>query len=427
LSRREFLGLGAAVVGGSLLAARRGSGDEVKLPRLTVLAPTLPNPAPPGVAEYVMDGLSIWEGEHQAMVDFDATALENIKAKILINIRQGYYVHDVMYCAGWAQEIAQRLVPLDTMISPNLRNDFPPFALKSFQWNDHTYGLPAVANPMILYLNRDLLTEAGISEAPTTWDELVSTAKAASREKSQGWVLPGGQTGGIGGLKSSSRVFFLQAGGHLFGSRGEPTIANDAGVAAVDMLADLLPFAGTAPLTIAGIQDATVAFLEGKTAMMMNWASMHDTMLHLMGSKSHFRLGTAPLPAGPVGRASIDSGDGWTIDNRSWQPSRAMDWIGFLLQPRVQVQMYAATGWLPISVKAITDPELVAAAPHAVAVHEQMNGRIDSGFRPNFDVVSQVIGSEIRLALQRKKTAITALRDATSQLNAASSSGLPLT
>ena len=427
VSRREVIGLGAAIVGGSLLAARRGRTDQASLPRLTVLAPTLPNPAPPGVAEYMMDGLSIWEGQHGTDVYFDATALENIKPKILINIRQGYYVHDMMYCAGWAQEIAQRLVPLDTLISPVLRNDLPPWSLSSFQWESRTYGVPSVANPMILYFNQDLLAEAGIQHVPSTWEELLDAKDAVEQKGATGWIFPGAQTGGIGGVMSSWQVFFLQAGGRLFGSRDEPTIANDAGVAAIEMLQGLLPTVGPSPLEIASLQDASVTFLEGKTAMMINWAGMYNILRDLMPADQGFRLGTAPLPAGPVGKASIDSGDGWTIDRRSWQSTRAMDLIQFFLQPRVQVQMYAATGWLPISVKAINDPVILAQAPHAPAVHEQLKSRIDSGFRPNFDVVTQVIGSEIRQALLGTKTPIGALRDATAQLNAASSSGVPLT
>lgn len=427
VTRREALGLGAAIIGGSLLAQRRSRSDTASLPRLTVLAPTLPNPAPPGVAEYLMDGLQIWEGQHGADVYFDKTAFENIKPKILINVRQGYYVHDVMYCGGWAQEIAQRLLPLDTLISPVLRNDLPPWSLSSFQWKSRTYGVPSVANPMILYYNRDLLTEAGITEPPATWDDLLAAASTVAESGAAGWAFPGAQTGGIGGLMSSWQVFFLQAGGRLFGSNDQPSIANDAGVAAIEMLQGLVRANSSASLTYSSLQDASVAFLKGETAMMMNWAGMHDSLVDLMGVQSTFRMGTSPLPAGPVGRASIDSGDGWTIDSRSWQSTRAMDLIQFMLQPRVQAQMYPATGWLPISLTALADPEVVAQAPHAPAVYQQLRARIDSGFRPNFDVVTQVIGNEVRQALLGMKTPIVALRDAATLLNAANSTGLPLT
>ena len=64
-----------------------------------------------------------------------------MKAKILINIRQGDHVHDVMYCAGWAQEIAGNLAPMDSLISPTLRADLPAWSLESFRWRGKTYGV----------------------------------------------------------------------------------------------------------------------------------------------------------------------------------------------------------------------------------------------------------------------------------------------
>ena len=419
LTRREMVGLGALIVGGSTLAIRHGKSDSVTIPRVTVLAPILPDPAPPGVIDYLMPGLELWESANGATVYYDATAVDNMKSKILINIRGGYYVHDVMYCSGWAQEISQRLAPLDSLIGPTLRADLFPSSLTSFQWQGKLYGVPVVSNPMILYRNSTMAEKLGQSRAPDTWDDLLAAAKAATGAGSWGWIMPAGQTGGHGGLMSSWQVFFLQAGGRLFDSKGAPDFANDAGVAAVEMLQKLLPYSGADPFAVASLQDATVAFLTGKTAMMMNWAMMYQTM-----TDPDIGLPDAPvtsvLPAGPVGHASIDSGDGWTIDSRSWQVNRGMSLIQYYLQPSIQVQMYEQTGWLPASLSALRNPLLTAKAPHAAAVADQMHSRIESGFRPNYDVVTQVIGSAVQKALLGEVTPITALRSAEATLTNAS-------
>ena len=420
VSRREFLALAGIGAASYLAATRSGSSQGTKRPRLTVLAPLPPNPAPPGVVAYIEDGLPLWEEQHKVDVFYDATAVENMKAKILINIRQGYYVHDLMYCGGWAPEITSRLLAVDPLLGPQTRNDLPPSALTSFQWENKLYGVPAVSNPMILFGNENLL---GSSAAPQTWDDLLAIARAGKSVTTAGWVLPAGQSGGSGGLMASWQVFFLQAGGRLFDARGKPAIANDAGVAAIDMLQQLLPYTLGDPFAIKSLQDATVAFLQGKTALMMNWATMHTAMVDPQIALIPFPIRTDPLPAGPVGRASIDSGDGWTIDNRSWQPGRAMDLIQFLLQPQIQVQMYLATGWLPISKAALADPELRKVAPHAGTVAEQMRFRIDSGLRPNTDVVAQVIGGAVQRALLGQEKPLAALRAATTLLTSAGTEG----
>jgi hypothetical protein len=62
-------------------------------------------------------------------------------------------------------------------------------------------------------------------------------------------------------------------------------------------------------------------------------------------------------------------------------------------------------------------------APHAVAVREQLRSRIESGFRPNYDVLTRIIGEEVRDALLGKQTPITALRAAREQLIAAANTG----
>lgn len=39
-------------------------------------------------------------------------------------------------------------------------------------------GVPFVALDSVMFYNKDLFEEAGITEVPTTWDELVDVAKS---------------------------------------------------------------------------------------------------------------------------------------------------------------------------------------------------------------------------------------------------------
>ncbi len=422
-SRRQLLALPAAGLGAAMVRSRFGRSGDVPTDTISVLAPLLPDPAPPGVLEYLMPGIEIWEARHQARIKYETSAVENMKAKILINIRQGYHMHDVMYCAGWAQELAGWIAPLDAMISPSLRADLPPWSLESFRWKGKTYGLPSAANPMILFGNQTMLDAAGIERLPTTWDDLEAAAKAVTGGGSYGWTMPAGQTGGSGGLMSHWLIFLLQAGGELYGIDGRPAFVNDAGVAAIEMLQRLLPYSNPQALQQKSILDASAVFMRGQAGMMMNWAVMHRSLTDPQLAPSASHVVTGILPAGPAGTASIDTGDGWTIDARTWVSAKSMALIQYYLQPRVQMQMLTQTGWLPISISALEDPEVRMQAPHAVAVREQLRSRIESGFRPNYDVLTRIIGEEVRDALLGKQTPITALRAAREQLIAAANTG----
>jgi multiple sugar transport system substrate-binding protein len=411
-----MLGLPAAGFAAAMIRSRFGRSEDVPTDTISVLAPLLPDPAPPGVLEYLMPGIEMWEARHQARIRYETSAVENMKAKILINFRQGYHVHDVMYCAGWAQEIVGSLAPLDSIISPTLRADLPPWSLDSFRWRGKTYGLPSAANPMILFGNDARLADAGIDELPTNWDDLLSAARELTGDGAHGWTMPAAQTGGSGGLMSHWLVFFLQAGGELFGPNGRPTFVTDAGVAAIDMLKRLLPYSDPDSLRHKSIIDASAVFMRGNAAMMFNWAVMHRSLVNPRLSDVAGHVSTGILPAGPAGTASIDSGDGWTIDARTWIGAKSMELISYYLEPRVQKQMLTQTGWLPISISALEDADVQAQAPHAITVRNQLRSRIESGFRPNYDVVTRIIGGAVREALLGLQTPIEALRSARQQL-----------
>jgi multiple sugar transport system substrate-binding protein len=276
--------------------------------------------------------------------------------------------------------------------------------------------LPSAANPMILFGNNARLADAGIDQLPTNWDDLLSAARELTGDGAHGWTMPAAQTGGSGGLMSHWLVFFLQAGGELFGPNGRPTFVTDAGVAAIDMLKRLLPYSDPDSLRHKSIIDASAVFMRGNAAMMFNWAVMHRSLVDPRLSDVAAHVSTGILPAGPAGTASIDSGDGWTIDARTWIGAKSMELISYYLEPRVQKQMLTQTGWLPISISALEDADVQAQAPHAITVRNQLRSRIESGFRPNYDVVTRIIGGAVREALLGLQTPIEALRSARQQL-----------
>ena len=49
--------------------------------------------------------------------------------------------------------------------------------LASAMWDGKLYGLPKATNTIALFYNKDLFAKAGITEPPTTWDELLEDAR----------------------------------------------------------------------------------------------------------------------------------------------------------------------------------------------------------------------------------------------------------
>ena len=202
------------------------------------------------------------------------------------------------------------------------------------------------------------LEQAGLDGPPKTWDELKGYAQELTRDGRYGWVLNYGEPAGIGGTASYWMVFLQQAGGKLYGDDGMPVFNDAPGIEALQLMVDMYTNGSTDPGSISyiGINDATNVLTAGNASMMMNWPFMWKPASDPATSKIVGKLGTAILPAGSAGTASIDGTDAWTIAKTSASPELAMKLIEFYLDPAVQTRQVLDTGWLPIRLSVLAGP-----------------------------------------------------------------------
>jgi hypothetical protein len=161
----------------------------------------------------------------------------------------------------------------------------------------------------------------------------------------------------------------------------------------------------TAELTADGINDATNVLTAGQASMMMNWPFMWVPAQDPETSKIVGKVGTAVLPAGPAGTASIDGTDAYTIASNSPDPELTRELIEFYLDKEVQKRQVLDTGWLPIRLSVLNDPEVQATASNAAVVLEQAKAPYDSFVTPDYNEVTDTMGREIQKALQGSQTA----------------------
>jgi multiple sugar transport system substrate-binding protein len=205
-------------------------------------------------------------------------------------------------------------------------------------------------------------------------------------------------------------VFLQQAGGTMYGDDGMPVFNDAPGIDALQLMIDLMP--STEPSSIAniGINDATNVLTAGTASMMMNWPFMWTAAQDPETSLIVGQLGSAVLPAGEAGTASIDGTDAWTIAASSPNPELSWELINFYLDAEVQKRQVLDTGWLPIRLSVLEDPEVQEAASNAAVVLEQARNPYESFVTPDYNQVTQVLGSEIQKALQGEQTAAETLQ-----------------
>ena len=139
--------------------------------------------------------------------------------------------------------------------------------------------------------------------------------------------------------------------------------------------------------------------------MMMNWPFMWKGAQDPSTSKIVGKVGSSVLPAGPVGTASIDGTDAYTIPKTSPNPDMARKLIEFYLDKEVQKRQVLDTGWLPIRLSVLTDPEVQKVASNAATVLEQAKAPYDSFVTPDYNEVTDTMGREIQKALQGSQSA----------------------
>lgn len=130
------------------------------------------------------------------------------------------------------------------------------------------YALPiVVGNPRILVCNMDILAEAGITEVPTTWDELESVGLTIKEKVPN--VAPLMQDWGNPHYGSMNEIFwpyFWGAGGQIVDDEGNLTIDTEEGLTAVEYLKKLRD-EGIVPDSATSNDDPLTSFKNGDAAM----------------------------------------------------------------------------------------------------------------------------------------------------------------
>lgn len=418
ISRRGFLKLGLAGAG-SLALSRYLTGCAPKPSgpvTLNVLVPAAPDPAPPGVAKFSEEAFAKWQADHNVVVKYEAPPWPQLHDKMAANFASGQYVHDVIYNCGWVPEFADYLVPFVDQLPKELVDDLPKSSFATVTWKGQRLGVIFTLSLLTLFYNKEHLEQVGIKEPPKTWQELKDAAKELTRDGRYGWVLNYGAPEGIGGVASYWMCFLQQAGGRMYKEDGMPDFYNDAGIQALQVMIDLMPYTDPGSISYVGINDATNVFTAGQASMMMNWPFMWVPANDPASSKIVGKVGSAILPAGPVGSASIDGTDAYTIAKLSPNPELARQLIEFYLDKEVQKRQVLDTGWLPIRLSVLNDPEVQAVATNAAVVLEQAKYPYDSFVTPDYNAVTTALGVEIQKALQGSQSADETLKNATEQV-----------
>ena len=280
---------------------------------------------------------------------------------------------------SWLAEVAHHLAPIDDLIEPEDVDGYVPGLTDAFKYDGQQYGLPFIMSVRTIIYRTDLLEAAGFDRPPATFEELEEYAAALTTGDVYGFVGPWG-----------SRSTYVNVWANLAYNAGleaivsedfsEATFANDAGVAAAELMGSLYAN-GSMPPDALELDHEKVnrAMQEGRAAMTILPTVFFDHLNDPSVSPLAGNFGIAPLPQGLDAESDryIMTGFGWNLSKYSDNPEAAWELIQYLnqryLHPSEDLPRYQLNS--PASTSAFENPGVQAIFGDYTSLVEEMLGK----------------------------------------------------
>jgi multiple sugar transport system substrate-binding protein len=209
-----------------------------------------------------------------------------------------------------------------------------------------------------LYYNKKMFADAGISSAPSTWEELAADGKKLTGNGHWGLAIEGGN---LSENAHHAFVFGQQYGGDLFDSSGKPTFDSPGVVAGIKRYLDFMAvdkITNPSNAEYAANQSIT-DFASGKAAMLLWQAAAGNLKTHGM-TPDQYGLAPVPFPASaPAGGKHVNSmvaGINLAVFANTKHKDAALKFVKFMTSDAEQTILNKTYGSLPSVQSAYTDP-----------------------------------------------------------------------
>ncbi len=230
------------------------------------------------------------------------------------------------------------LQPLDEEITPAVQGAFDEAGWNLVTLGGHKWGLPRDTGPMVFYYRKDLFTQAGIAEPPSTWDEFAADARKLKT------ALPQSRIAALGNNDAATLAALTQqVGGQWYGTKGDtwtvsvdsPASRKVAGFWQGMISEDLV---SVQPLFqqgwISGLQNGSVAGWVG--------ASWGAAQLTANTPALSGQWAVAPLPNWPSSTTSaFNGGSSFAITKDSKNKAAAMAFITWMTTDKAAIDEVA--------------------------------------------------------------------------------------
>lgn len=353
-------------------------------------------------------------------VNWEGVPFLQLHDKMLTALATGDSPWDVIHVRDdYVAEFASRgfLLPLDDLITPEMKAQSPEQAWENLSWDGHIYGIPRYFWVWQFYYNTDILSSAGITEVPTTWDEVAQAAEAITADTDGdgeidrwGYCEPWGEN-----FASYPFLIHLRAaGGDVFDADGNPTFNSEAGVKALTWMVEYAKTDNYCPSAFELMQTGSVSelFAQGNIGMIASTTQTFRLASDPETSRVVGKVNAALLPGDVVKSATFSETGALGIPATAKNPELALEYIKFVTSVEEEKNMALTISSIPAVTEALDDPEVQAQYPHFQYIGEQMEYPFGMIKHPNSAEVNAAIARNVILALHGDVTPQEALDQA---------------
>ncbi len=227
--------------------------------------------------------------------------------------------------AGWVQPVNDYLTNPRLTLADYDWDDFLPRTRAAMTIEGNILGPPVMGENLALIYRKDVFEQYKLA-VPRTLDELDAAARLLHKKPMDGKRNPGVAVvcRGQGPLATSVYGGFLHAlGSSWLDAKGQPTIGEPKGVAALERMGHLLNNYAPPDMYKFGWEEASALFLNGGAAMYIEGSSVYPLIEQSRKSHVAGKVGYAVFPSGPGGTGTNMVAVGLAIAKQSANPQAA--------------------------------------------------------------------------------------------------------
>jgi multiple sugar transport system substrate-binding protein len=263
--------------------------------------------------------------------------------------------------------------------------------------SDQITALPWLTDVRALFYRKDVLARAGVDPATafTDWDAFERTLQKIKDSGGTVWPLAIGNENNFGIIHNVA-PFIWGAGGNLLNDTGDRSLLGESpAVDGVTYYQRLVHQYDDPEAMKLESSDVPAAFAKGIGAVTIdNSQSVGDYLADPDRPGLKDGWGTAPMPAGRLGRFGFFGGSGLAVLKAAKHPAAAFEWVKFLTGEESQRRYSVSSGLWPARTSAIKGTRLESDPAYAAFRTMIAAGRMYPSI-PAWIVVESIIAKDL--------------------------------